>query len=130
MLSQWTWGAPWVEPESGTVDEVGEWTVHYEVGPMGLSVGGGIRVQFPNAWFVHPWAKRKDVQTDSSELPHYVFARTNRDGARLEVKIGRERVDGQHDRFEKGFDVTIVLRTRQRCISYRDDISPAWRLHG
>ena len=100
-------GRAWVEPESGTVNEVGEWMVHYEVGPMGIAVGGGIRVQFPNAWFVHPWAKRKDVQTESSELPHYVFARTNRVGARLEVRIGREGVDGQHDRFEKGFDVTI-----------------------
>lgn len=100
-------GRAWVEPETGTVNEVGDWTVHYEVGQMGIAVGGGIRVQFPNAWFVHPWAKRKDVQTDNPELPHYVFARTNRVGAQLEVKIGKEGVDGQHDRFEKGFDVIV-----------------------
>ncbi len=86
---------------------------------MGLSVGGGIRVQFPNAWFVHHWAKRKDVQTENPEIPHYVFGRTNRVGVRLEVKIGRERVDGQHDRFERGFDVTI----REKDLLPGDSIS-------
>jgi hypothetical protein len=96
-----------MDKNTGTVNEEGDWTVHYETGPLGIAAGGGIRVQFPQAWFVHPWAKRKEVQTANPGLPHYVSAKCSRNDVSLELTLGREGVDGQHDRFWKIFDIMV-----------------------
>jgi hypothetical protein len=102
-------GRAWLEQGSATVNQMGDWTVHYEVGSMGIAVGGTLRIQFPHAWFVHPWGSPtvKDVQTGDADLPHYAYAKTNRQGARLEINIGKEGVDGQHDRWQKVFNITV-----------------------
>jgi len=103
-------GKAWLEKNMAEVNEQGDWLLHFEVGTMGIAKGGGIRIQFPPTWCVHPWGKRnlKEIQTTNPELPHYISARTNRTETSFEILIGKEGIDGQQDRFQKVF--TLLVR--------------------
>ena len=102
-------GKAWLDKDTAFADEKGDWAVHYEAGKMGVAVGGGIRIQFPHAWFVRPWGSdiKKEVQSEFPQKDHYVHAETTRDGADFDILIHKESVDLQHDRWQKTCDLIL-----------------------
>ena len=103
-------GRSWVEPDTAMIRQEGTWDVHYVAGLAGIGLGGGLRVQFPNAWIADPWGKRKEPQIERPDEANYVSVHTEYgegEGPRLEVSIGREGVDRQHDRFYRIFNVIV-----------------------
>ena len=102
-------GTATLEPDSAVVGEQGDWKVRFKAGNMGVAIDGGVRFQFPHAWFVHPWGSDTKIrlQTENSSEPHFAKAETSRPGVRFEYNIHKESVDLQHDRWQQTCDVII-----------------------
>src|SRR5262245_17772489 len=80
-------GTARVSPVEAEANTVGTWTVTYKVGPSGIATGGGVKVQFPKAWIMHPYSSLKAVQYHEPDANHHVTARASRPGVALKLAM-------------------------------------------
>ncbi len=103
-------GKATVVPSSGIAGHYGTWIVRFEVGPEGISQGGGIRVQLPDSWHAGGRNSANRLQSSDPSADHYVSARASRGDVRLEttvesesdqvlVKAARRGLDGRSERY-------------------------------
>ncbi len=103
-------GKAQVSPDFGIAGEYGTWTVTYTVGDNGISKGGGIRVQLPDAWHAGPRNSANRLQSTDPKADQYVQAYSSRDDVQLEtivesqtdnilVKHAKLSLDGRYERY-------------------------------
>ena len=101
-----------VIPDIARVGDFGTWKIAVTIGERGISVGGVIKIQFPNGWYSSPWpqGKLKNIQFIDSRRNHYVAVSLTRPKSKAKLSIIREGIDGQHDRYGRTFMISIRER--------------------
>ncbi len=108
-------GSVTVSPSRVPAGETVELMVRYRVGAAGMSAGGGVRVQLPDAWHDYGANTAKAIQTRYPDLPGFVDVRTTAGTVRLSIegsdespnKQLRKGLDGQHSRYVYVCEVTV-----------------------
>lgn len=77
-------GRAWLEPDStipAQAGSSGRWTITYETGPLGIEVGGFVRLTVPYFWWY--WSP---AQTSDPEAPGYTVSECAAEGVTLEER--------------------------------------------
>ncbi len=138
-------GRVYISPKTAVVAAVGDYSLNIKLSD-GLGVDGRVLVEFPKSWFPHPWPRNKPLQSDDSNLPHYVAVEP---AAKLMLSWDQFGLNGKHERFRNLFEIRAVellsrgsrisvslLQTTAPYIAGSDEILVAidagagsWKLH-
>ncbi len=105
-----TSGKAVVEPNRGIAATYGTWTVKYTVGQDEIAIGGGIRVELPDAWHAGPRNSAVRLQATDPTAENYVNATASRPGVKLKtivesqsnnilIKHAKHSLDGRLERY-------------------------------
>jgi hypothetical protein len=121
-------GRAWLEPDSSTPIEAGgrgRWTIAYEVGELGIEVGGFVRLT------LSPWWDWSPAQADESAAPGYAVAECAADGVELAPRASPQGLEWvvRGRRLAPGERVRIVYgagEARARADRYAERESRLW----